>query len=135
MASSLRGSKRGAALSIVLLLVACFSLPVLAHAADDAVWEVKITGNTVQSWLRVPAGLLNEFDLNNDGRIADDELKPEIIPILNEKVWVESEGVRGELKLVGGPSRGTPNHSSRYWIRLELRSEATEISLSVSLLL
>ena len=92
-------TKHLALLTLTLLIFSQTKIS-LAHAIDEAVWENQVSEDgSIQASLKLPVGLIDQFDKNGDGQIEDDELNDEMIPIIDKLIWIEGDGARGNLSL------------------------------------
>lgn len=71
-----------------------------AHASDEGIWECEVKNDgRVEAILRLPNGLINQFDKNNNGILEEEEIVPQITPFIDELIWIEGDGQRGKLSL------------------------------------
>ena len=84
----------------LLLYLFSTSAPSSGHTLDEAVWKCEITDTgSVNSWIKIPNGLIDQYDSNQDGRLEESELSPEIASVVDKLIWVERGGKRGKLVL------------------------------------
>ena len=83
---------KGLSFWVLILAFIAQTSSIWAHAIDEAVWEAKLLENgEVKASLKLPNGLIDQFDKNGDGKLTADEIVDDIKPIIDKLIWVDSK--------------------------------------------
>lgn len=79
--------------ALLVTVLSLLGISASAHTLDEATMEAVIEKGEVKVQIRLPRPQLAEFDLNNDGRIDESELKPDaILAVLEPNLSLQADG-------------------------------------------